>query len=266
MNGLSLFSRVFLMLSLLSLTACSSYQAYFADKPTVELSAPVSPIAPPLSAQLPPEPMPPPKSVEDNSKKYYTVMAGDTLFSIGRKTGIDYKLLAKWNHIPRSFSIWLGQPLQLFETPPEPAKITGNAASLKPEKSIISIDKQNMLKLNFRYPLEGELIGTFSPPENKGIDLAGTTGQIVSATEAGVVVHSGAGLVGFGQTLIIQHDKTYLSAYTNNARVLVSEGQYVEQGQPIAEIGVIGNKPPLLHFEIRKNGKPVNPLELLPKN
>jgi lipoprotein NlpD len=219
-----------------------------------------------VSAQLPPEPVPQPKPIEDTSKKYYTVMVGDTLFSIGRKTGIDYKLLAKWNNIPRSFSIWLGQPLQLFETPPKLPESAKNAASLKQEKSIISIDKQNMLKLNFRYPLEGELVAAFSPPENKGIDLAGTTGQIVSATEAGVVVHSGEGLVGFGQTLIIQHNKTYLSAYTNNTRVLVSEGQYVEQGQPIAEIGVIGDKAPVLHFEIRKNGKPVNPLELLPKN
>ena len=133
------------------------------------------------------------------------------------------------------------------------------------QKSIISIDNKKMLELNFDWPIKGRVIKSFSPAHNKGIDIAGKIGQSVSATEAGEVVYGGQGLIGFGNLLIIKHNKVYLSAYANNSRLLVKEGEQVEKGQVIAEVGKVSPKQTSLHFEIRKNGTPVNPLELLPK-
>lgn len=135
----------------------------------------------------------------------------------------------------------------------------------KQQKSFISIDNKKILELNFVWPIKGRVLKSFSPAHNKGIDIAGKMGQSVSATEAGKVVYGGQGLIGFGKLLIIKHNKEYLSAYANNSRLLVEEGQQVEKGQVIAEVGKVSSKGSSLHFEIRKNGTPVNPLELLPK-
>ena len=133
------------------------------------------------------------------------------------------------------------------------------------QKSIVSIDNKKMLKLNFSWPIKGKVLKSFSPSRNKGIDIAGKKGQTVKASEAGKVVYGGQGLIGFGKLLIIKHNDAYLSAYANNSRLLVNEGQHVQKGQVIAEIGGAIIKRTSLHFEIRKNGKPVNPLKLLPK-
>jgi len=133
------------------------------------------------------------------------------------------------------------------------------------KKSIISIDNSNKLELNFSWPIKGRVLKNFSPSHNKGIDIAGKKGQSVKATEAGKVVYGGQGLIGFGKLLIIKHNDDYLSAYANNSKLLVNEGQHVQKGQAISEVGDHGIKRSSLHFEIRKKGKPVNPLKLLPK-
>jgi lipoprotein NlpD len=133
------------------------------------------------------------------------------------------------------------------------------------QKSIVSIDNNKILELNFVWPIKGRVLKSFSPSRNKGIDIAGKKGQSVKATEAGKIVYGRQGLLGFGKLLIIKHNNNYLSAYANNSRLLVKEGQHVKKGQVIAEVGDVGIKRTSLHFEIRKNGKPVNPLELLPK-
>ena len=132
-------------------------------------------------------------------------------------------------------------------------------------KSIVSIDNKKMLELSFGWPIKGRVLKNFSPSRNKGIDIAGKKGQSVKASEAGKVVYGGQGLIGFGKLLIIKHNDDYLSAYANNSRLLVNEGQHVQKGQVIAEVGGVGIKRTSLHFEIRKNGTPVNPLKLLPK-
>lgn len=134
------------------------------------------------------------------------------------------------------------------------------------KKSIISIDNETMLKLNFQWPIKGKVLKSFSQADNKGIDIAGEMGQDVSAAEAGKVVYSGQGLVGYGNLLIIKHNDLYLSAYANNSRLLVAEGDTVEKGELIAKVGQAGSNKTSLHFEIRKNGKPVNPLNFLPEN
>lgn len=138
------------------------------------------------------------------------------------------------------------------------------------KKSIISIDNKNMLKLNFQWPIKGKILKSFSPADNKGIDIAGEMGQDVSAAEAGKVVYSGQSLLGYGNLLIIKHNDLYLSAYANNSQLLIAEGHTVEKGEVIAKVGQARSSPAKsnqasLHFEIRKNGKPVNPLILLPE-
>ena len=132
-------------------------------------------------------------------------------------------------------------------------------------KSKTSIEHKKMSALNFGWPIKGKVLKKFSPSSNKGIDIAGKQGQLIKAAEAGKVVYEGQGLIGFGKLLIIKHNALYLSAYTNNSRLLVNEGESVEKGQAIAKVGGVGIKRTSLHFEIRKNGKPVNPLKFLPK-
>ena len=107
----------------------------------------------------------------------------------------------------------------------------------KQQKSIVSIDNKKIFELNFGWPVKGRVLKSFSPAHNKGIDIAGKKGQSVKATEAGKVVYGGQGLIGFGQLLIIKHNDVYLSAYANNSRLLVNEGQQVEKDQVIAEVG-----------------------------
>jgi lipoprotein NlpD len=105
----------------------------------------------------------------------------------------------------------------------------------------------------------------FSKKSNSGIDIAGRIGQKVRSAASGRVVYSGSGLAGYGNLLIIKHNSLYLSAYANNSLLLVKEGQTVKKGQVIAKVGRVGGHQVSLHFEIRKNGKPVNPLRYLPK-
>jgi lipoprotein NlpD len=132
------------------------------------------------------------------------------------------------------------------------------------KKSIISTDNQKVLKLSFQWPIKGKILKNFSESDNKGIDISGKMGQTVYAAEAGKVVYSGQGLISLGNLVIIKHNELYLSAYANNSRLLVAEGQNVEKGQDIAQVGEAVYKKASLHFEIRKNGKSVNPLALLP--
>ncbi len=114
------------------------------------------------------------------------------------------------------------------------------------------------------WPTEGRVSSHFSE-STKGMDISGKTGQPVLASAAGKVVYSGTGLRGYGQLIIIKHNSTYLSAYAHNSKLLVKEGQTVSRGQKIAEMGNTDSKLVRLHFEIRKNGKPVDPLKHLPE-
>lgn len=121
--------------------------------------------------------------------------------------------------------------------------------------------------MSWRWPARGPVIEGYSVSGtiNKGIDLAGRKGEPVLAAADGKVVYSGTGLVGYGNLIILKHNGTYLSAYGHNSKLLVREGQWAKAGQKIAEIGSTGTNRDKLHFEIRRNGKPVNPLQYLPK-
>ena len=118
----------------------------------------------------------------------------------------------------------------------------------------------------WQWPAQGALIRPFTTRgvEHKGIDIQGKIGEPVVAANSGKVVYAGSGLVGYGQLLIVRHDDRYLSAYGHNSRLLVREGDTVKGGQRIAELGDTGTSSPRLHFEIRRDGQPVDPLVLLP--
>lgn len=119
----------------------------------------------------------------------------------------------------------------------------------------------------WQWPANGRVLAAFSAsdPLRKGIDLDGKQGDSVLAARAGNVVYAGSGLAGYGQLVIVKHDEQYLSAYGHNSKLLVKEGDAVKAGQKIAEIGSSGTDSNKLHFEIRKEGKPVDPLQYLPK-
>lgn len=118
-------------------------------------------------------------------------------------------------------------------------------------------------RVDWIWPTRGKILGVFSE-SSKGIDISGTAGQAVTASANGKVVYSGAGLRGYGKLIIIKHNNTYLSAYAHNSKILVKEGQTVVKGEKIAEMGNSDASLVKLHFEIRKNGKPVDPLKHLP--
>lgn len=208
---------------------------------------------------------------------HYTVKSGDTLYSIAWQYGQDYKEVAQWNRIAPPYRIYAGQRLRLTSpantsamakpsTPP-PATKSGRAATNKKEAPPeIAPDAQEtgaLQPINWRWPARGKLVENFGAG-NKGINIAGEEGQIIQAAAPGRVVYSGSGLVGLGQLLIIKHDNSFLSAYAHNKTLLVKEGDQVSAGQRIAEMGRTGAERVMLHFQIRKDGKPVDPLQYLP--
>ena len=120
-------------------------------------------------------------------------------------------------------------------------------------------------KLSWIWPARGKVIAQFSDTANlKGIDIAGTAGEPVYASAAGRVVYAGSGLRGYGKLIIIKHNATYLSAYAHNQDILVKEGQQVARGQKIADMGNTDASRVMLHFEIRRFGKPMDPEKFLP--
>ena len=131
-----------------------------------------------------------------------------------------------------------------------------------PAKKPVVVATPNNTNLKWLWPTNGKIRTTFlaSNPARKGISIGGQEGQAVKAAEAGVVVYSGNGLLGYGELIIIKHNDAYLSAYGHNKANKVKEGQSVSRGEVIAELGSTGTNVNNLHFEIRKNGKPVNPL------
>lgn len=132
-----------------------------------------------------------------------------------------------------------------------------------PEKTGVASEDD----VEWAWPVTGKMVGTFQENSNlKGIDIAGKSGQPVYASAPGKVVYSGAGLRGYGKLIIIKHNKTFLSAYAHNSQILVKEGQNVVKGQKIAEMGNTDADQVKLHFEIRRMGKPVDPLRFLPPN
>ena len=228
---------------------------------------------------------------------YYRVKKGDTLHAIAFNFGKDWKDLAAWNGIRSPYTIYPDQQLRLSagtgqETSAAASKsgAAGNASSSSgtvvkaaPPKGANSVTYDAPPRATtspppapakqvsadpgkWLWPAEGRIISTFKPndPARKGIDIGGKEGQAVIASAAGEVVYSGSGLLGYGELVIIKHSESILSAYAHNRKRLVKEGQNVSAGERIAEMGSNDRSQAMLHFEIRLNGNPQDPLKYLP--
>nr|WP_214658244.1 peptidoglycan DD-metalloendopeptidase family protein [Pseudomonas folii] len=228
----------------------------------------------------------------------YVVRRGDTLFSIAFRYGWDYKALAARNQIPEPYTIRPGQTIRFdgrsnstssavagsSGAVRSPVASTTTSTTTSPSGSVKTTVISKPVTVvpppagsstlpagpspkGWTWPSNGILIGKFSSNGslNKGIDIAGDLGQPVLAASDGSVVYAGSGLRGYGELVIIKHSDTYVSAYGHNRRLLVREGQQVKAGQTIAEMGSTGTDRVKLHFEIRRQGKPVDPLQFLPR-
>jgi len=199
----------------------------------------------------------------------YKVQRGDTLYSISWRYGLDYKTLARINNIKSPYTIYLGQKLKFKSTwkPKSTSKQTTAKSTTKKSTSTQKNTSSATRSVTWRWPTNGKIISTFSAKATgrKGINIAGKSGQSIVAAASGKVVYSGNGLPRYGNLLIIKHNDAYLSAYAHNKKLYVKEGQLVKGGQKIAALGRTGTQRDQLHFEIRRNGKPVDPLRFLPK-
>lgn len=192
---------------------------------------------------------------------YHTVRSGETLYSIAMQYNLDQRQLAGWNRLGSGTYIRAGQKLRL--TPPS-GYTTAKSKDGKAKPSASSV--VDLPAPAWHWPTSGAVLLYFgeSPKTQSGIRIAGTEGQSVKATAAGEVVYAGTGLRSYGQLLILKHNETWLSAYGFNSKLLVTEGGRVQAGQVIAAMGRDSGGRALLHFEIRRNGQPVDPLRYLP--
>jgi lipoprotein NlpD len=239
----------------------------------------------------------------DNSGKpgYYSVKSGDTLIRIGMDNGQSWRDIARWNNIENPNLIETGQVLRV--TPPEEAGVVvrpvsstnvvtspapantasapapaSNTASVRPPASATnppnaSTPANNLANtdsaedtVSFQWPTRGNVLAGFDEVKNKGIDISGNAGDPVLAAADGKVVYAGSGLRGYGNLVILKHNNTYLTAYAHNQSLLVKEDQAIKRGQKIAEMGNSDADQVKLHFEIRRQGKPVDPAKYLPVN
>ncbi len=229
------------------------------------------------------------KPAVKKSGGYYRVRKGDSLYSIAWRAGLDYRTLARWNGLKSPYTIYPGQlirlsPPRVGKTPPAAKrKISGKPVS--PDKSVAnkpgksrpapsttnsSVKKPRKVaagSLRWQWPVRGRILSRFASNDatRGGIKIGGRKGQKIVAAEAGQVVYVGSGLIGYGQLIIIKHNNKYLSAYGHNSRLRVKEGEKVSRGQHISDMGVTNQGTPLLYFEIRRYGKPVDPLKYLPR-
>lgn len=243
-----------------------------------------------------------PAGIENAGKPgYYTVKPGDTLYRIALEHGQAPRDLQAWNNLANPNLIEVGQVLRVAPPPAaeaatgtgapvvaplpsstvvgrpigQPANGASPAAGAAPAPATAAAspsvatpapaDAAGAEEISFVWPAEGEIIARFDETRNKGVSIAGKLGDPVLAAADGRVVYAGAGLRGYGNLVILKHNNTFLTAYAHNQALLVREDQMVRQGQRIAEMGSSDTDRVKLHFEVRRQGKPVDPLIYLPK-
>ena len=236
----------------------------------------------------------------DNAGKpgYYTVKPGDTLIRVGLDHGQNWRDIARWSGLDNPNVIEVGQVLRV--TPPgasvaaegvvvrpvsqtqiaQPSQVAPPPpAAVKPAPAVVAVapapaapqvvpaapaDATAEESLGFMWPAQGSLIASFDEAKNKGLDIAGKAGDPILAAADGRVVYAGSGLRGYGNLIILKHNNIFLTAYAHNQTLLVKEDQTVKRGQKIAEMGNTDADQVKLHFEIRRQGKPVDPAKFLP--
>ena len=235
---------------------------------------------------------------------HHVVRQGDTLYSVAFLYGYQVEDVASWNAIKWPYTIYKRQRLRLSPPPvaavsrpkPRPEVIIASqpkpryparaqpkttTAPVAPSRPKIAVapasrpkavevkptsPKPTNKRLTWAWPAKGPLLKRFKAGSSgkKGIDIGGKNGNPVKAAADGKIVYSGSGLGGYGRLIIIKHNKDFLSAYAHNRKLIAQEGQWVKQGQVIAQMGSSGTDRTRLHFEIRKRGQPVDPLRYLP--
>lgn len=249
------------------------------------------------AAALPTEPGKVPPGAENAGKAgFYTVKPGDTLIRVGLETGQNWKDIIKWNNLDNPNVIEVGQVLRVVAPGADPNVVATRAvttpkletrpldapkgatvaasgavlavASTAPAVVVAapmpSASRESDDDMNWMWPASGAVVGAFDETRTKGLAIAGKAGDPVLAAADGKVVYAGSGLRGYGNLVILKHNNTYLTAYAHNQALLVKEEQSVKRGQKIAEMGATDTERVQLHFEIRKQGKPIDPARLLP--
>ncbi len=197
-----------------------------------------------------------------DSSDTYTVQSGDTVYAIAFRFGLDYRQLAAWNGLSGSYLIHPGDVIRL--NGPSGTTTVTQATRGRPKTAARKRPPAEPAP-DWHWPTQGRVVAGFVATNGNGVDIAGKKGQPVFAAAGGRVVYSGSGLIGYGQLIIVKHNNTYLSAYGHNDDLLVAQGATVKAGQRIATMGKGPGERPVLHFEIRQNGEPVDPIRLLPK-
>jgi lipoprotein NlpD len=220
---------------------------------------------------------------------FYIVKSGDTLIRIGLDTGQTPRDIARWNSLENPNLIEVGQVLRIAPPTsdnalvvtrpvksgtattttaalsPRPASAaSAPAAATSPSAASASRPAATEDEVAWIWPAQGKLIADFDEVKNKGYDIEGKAGDPIIAAGDGRVVYAGAGLRGYGNLIILKHNNTYLTAYAHNQTLLVKEDETVKKGQKIAEMGNSDADRVKLHFEIRRQGKPVDPAKYLP--
>ena len=220
---------------------------------------------------------------------YYTVKPGDTVIRIGLETGQNFRDIVRWNMLENPNIIEVGQVLRVVPpivegvvtrpvvagtasaaggSRPAASAPLGTAAGVSaaapavvaPPTATVGSDED----VGWIWPAQGSLLAGFDEAKNKGLDIGGKAGDAVIASADGRVVYAGAGLRGYGNLIILKHNNTFLTAYAHNQTLLVKEDQTVKKGQKIAEMGNSDADRVKLHFEVRRQGKPVDPSRYLP--
>lgn len=209
---------------------------------------------------------------------YYTVKPGDTLLKIALENGQSFRDIASWNQLENPNRIEVGQVLRVIaptggevvvKPVPKAAVVASPVSAPVPAVATLPPTAAppaapDAVSSNWIWPVNSAVVAGFDEVKNKGIDLGGKVGDPVVAVADGRVVYVGAGLRGYGNLIILKHDNVFLTAYAHNRTLLVKEDQSVLKGQKIAEMGNSDADRVKLHFEVRRQGKPVDPIKYLP--
>jgi lipoprotein NlpD len=266
----------------LQLVGCSSpmpTRAPVVERSTGNVLNPNKPsVDAPVYAPIDSKPLPNLLNAQNAGKPgYYSVKPGDTVMQIGRNTNQNWRDIVKWNNLESANQIEVGQVLRVVPldsngsatkppvvaapTPtPAPAAVTVTPAPLPPAASATAAEDD----IPWMWPSSGVLISGYDEVKSKGLKIGGKLGDPVYASADGRVVYAGSGLRGYGNLVILKHNETYLTAYAHNQTLLVKEDQAVRKGQRIADMGSSDADKVMLHFEVRRNGKPVDPAKYLP--
>ena len=241
----------------------------------------------PVPAAVDASPAKPPPGIENAGKPgFYTVRPGDTLIRIGLDTGQNWRDIARWNSLENPNLIEVGQVLRVVPPSSDNPLVvirpvnsgstgTGTVASAPAQAASAARPASAAVASNpaasageddiaWLWPAQGTVLAGFDEAKNKGLDISGKAGDAILASADGRVVYAGAGLRGYGNLIILKHNNTFLTAYAHNQTLLVKEDQSVKKGQKIAEMGNSDADRVKLHFEIRRQGKPVDPARYLP--